>query len=157
MKIEATENQISRLFKISERTIRANYKEAKIAPGIYDLVQVIEIYVSKVKNIDGKDELLEEEKKYKASKVALNEARLKILEGEYISIQEATDAVSTMLFNFKSKIMSLPKKIANDLKKYKTAEEKEKAIERHLKNAITELKGYLELKGEKSDEERDIF
>lgn len=147
MKIEATENQISRLFKISERTIRANYKEAKIAPGIYDLVQVIEIFVSKVKNIDGKDELLEAEKKYKASKVALNEAKLKIIEGEYISIEDATEAVSTMLFNFKSKIMSLPKKIVVDLKKCETTGEKEKAIERHLKKALGQLKGFLEING----------
>ncbi|MGL4902295.1 MAG: hypothetical protein ACRC3I_04420, partial [Cetobacterium sp.] len=117
MKIEATENQISRLFKISERTIRENYKDAKVSPGVYDLIQVIEIYVSKVKNLDTKDILLEAEKEYKQSKVDLNKARLKIIEGEYISMEEATEAVSTMLFNFKSKIMSLPKKIVVDLKK----------------------------------------
>lgn len=151
MKIEATENQISRLFKISERTIRENYKDAKVSPGVYDLIQVIEIYVSKVKNLDTKDILLKAEKEYKQSKVDLNKARLKIIEGEYISMEEATEAVSTMLFNFKSKIMSLPKKIVVDLKKCETTGEKEKTIERHLKKAIGQLKGFLEMNGEEND------
>ena len=151
MRIEANENQIMRLLKISDRTIRENYKEAKIEPGIYDLIKVIEIYVEKVGSLDDKEDLIKEEKKYKKSRVDLNEARLKILEGEYISIQEATEAVSIMLFNFKSKIMSLPKKITVDLKKHKTLAEQEKVIERHLKNALGELKDYLELKKEKDD------
>lgn len=151
MKIEATENQISRLFKISERTIRQNYKNAKVSPGVYDLIQVIEIYVSKVENLDTKDILLEAEKEYKQSKVDLNKARLKIIEGEYISMEEATEAVSTMLFNFKSKIMSLPKKIIVDLKKCETTAEKEKTIERHLKKAIGQLKGFLETNGGEND------
>lgn len=151
MKIEATENQISRLFKISERTIRQNYKDAKVSPGVYDLIQVIEIYVSKVENLDTKDILLEAEKEYKQSKVDLNKARLKIIEGEYISMEEATEAVSTMLFNFKSKIMSLPKKIVVDLKKCETTAEKEKTIERHLKKAIGQLKGFLETNGGEND------
>ena len=151
MKIEATENQVSRLFKISERTIRENYKDAKVSPGVYDLIQVIEIYVSKVKNLDTKDILFEAEKEYKQSKVDLNKARLKIIEGEYISMEEATEAVSTMLFNFKSKIMSLPKKIVVDLKKCETTAEKEKIIERHLKKAIGQLKGFLETSGGEND------
>lgn len=151
MRIKANENQIMRLLKISDRTIRENYKEAKIEPGIYDLIKVIEIYVEKVGSLDDKEDLIKEEKKYKKSRVDLNEARLKILEGEYISIQEATEAVSIMLFNFKSKIMSLPKKITVDLKKHKTSAEQEKVIERHLKNALGELKDYLELKKEKDD------
>ena len=151
MRIEANENQIMRLLKISDRTIRENYKEAKIEPGIYDLIKVIEIYVEKVGSLDDKEDLIKEEKKYKKSRVDLNEARLKILEGEYISIQEATEAVSIMLFNYKSKIMSLPKKITVDLKKHKTPAEQEKVIERHLKNALGELKDYLELKKEKDD------
>lgn len=151
MKIEATENQVSRLFKISERTIRENYKDAKVSPGVYDLIQVIEIYVSKVKNLDTKDILLEAEKEYKQSKVDLNKARLKIIEGEYISMEEATEAVSTMLFNFKSKIMSLPKKIVVDLKKCEITAEKEKIIERHLKKAIGQLKGFLETSGGEND------
>lgn len=151
MKIEVTENQISRLFKISERTIRENYKDAKVSPGVYNLIQVIEIYVSKVKNLDTKDILLEAEKEYKQSKVDLNKARLKIIEGEYISMEDATEAVSTMLFNFKSKIMSLPKKIVVDLKTCGTTGEKEKTIERHLKKAIGQLKGFLEMNGGEND------
>ncbi|SKA01455.1 hypothetical protein SAMN02745174_02273 [Cetobacterium ceti] len=145
MKIEATENQLARLFKESERTIRDKYKQARIAPGKYDLINVIETYVSNIKKTISKDEIEEIEKNYKKSKVALNEAKLKIIEEEYISIDEVTEAVSTMIFNFKSKIMSLPKKIVIDLKKCTTSFEQEKTIERHVKKALGELKEYLEL------------
>lgn len=151
MAITATENQLTRLLQISDRTIRENYKTAKISPGKYDLIKAIEIFVSSVKVANDRSELVESEKLYKLSQVALNDAKLKIIEKEYISVDEAVESVSTMLFNFKSKIMSLPKKIMLDLKKSKSAGEQEKIIEKHLKHAIGELKGYLEIK-EKKDE-----
>ena len=151
MAITATENQLTRLFQISDRTIRENYKAAKIAPGKYDLIKAVEIFVSSVKTLNDRSELVQCEKQYKLSQVALNDAKLKIIEKEYIPIDEAVESVSTMLFNFKSKIMSLPKKIILDLKKYKTPGEQEKAIERHLKSSIGELKGYLEMKEEKDE------
>ena len=39
----ATENRIAKLFQFSERKVRDYFKAARIAPGKYDLLQVIEI------------------------------------------------------------------------------------------------------------------
>ena len=52
----ATENRIAKLFQFSERKVRDYFKAARIAPGKYDLLQVIEIFVEKN---SGKDETAE--------------------------------------------------------------------------------------------------
>ncbi|MGL5765805.1 MAG: hypothetical protein ACRCX8_09210, partial [Sarcina sp.] len=53
-KITVSESKLVNLFKISERTVRELYSEARIRPGIYDFREVIELYISRqtLTNID---------------------------------------------------------------------------------------------------------
>ena len=89
----ATENRIAKLFQFSERKVRDYFKAARIAPGKYDLLQVIEIFVEKN---SGKDETAE----LKRADKDLKEYKLKILKKEYHHESDVIRIVSNMNYNF---------------------------------------------------------
>ncbi|MGL6121063.1 MAG: hypothetical protein ACRC0V_11255, partial [Fusobacteriaceae bacterium] len=142
------EKSIIELFEIPGRTVRENYKEAKVSAGNYDLKQVIKIF-SNYKNKNSTEiDILESEKNLKESKTKLNETRIKILEQEYIPVDELQEEISNMIFNFKNKLLSIPKKIVVDLEKNKNSSvNKEKIIEKYILSALAELKEYGEEDG----------
>ena len=64
----ATENRIAKLFQFSERKVRDYFKAARVAPGKYDLLQVIEIFVEKNSGKDEASELKRADKDLKEYK-----------------------------------------------------------------------------------------
>ena len=128
-----TEKRLVSLFKISERKIRDDFKSARIGTGKYDLLGCIDIYVE---NTQGKNDKIELDRVNKE----LQEFKLGILKKEYYSVEEVDTAVSDMLFNFKSKLLMIPRKLTNALK---ITEEKdwEEIIEKMVNGALKELRG----------------
>ena len=137
--IEITEKRLVSLFKISERKIRDDFKSVRVGTGKYDLLGCIEIYVE---NTQGKNDKIELDRVNKE----LQEFKLGILKKEYYSVEEVDTAVSDMLFNFKSKLLSLPRKLSNKLKNIEE-NEWEEAIEKMVDGALEEIRG------EKNDSE----
>ena len=135
--IEITEKRLVSLFKISERKIRDDFKSARIGTGKYDLLGCIDIYVE---NTQGKNDKIELDRVNKE----LQEFKLGILKKEYYSVEEVDTAVSDMIFNFKSKLLMIPRKLTNELK---ITEEKdwEEIIEKMVNGALKELRGEDEI------------
>jgi hypothetical protein len=137
--IEITEKRLVSLFKISERKIRDDFKSVRVGTGKYDLLGCIDIYVE---NTQGKNDKIELDRVNKE----LQEFKLGILKKEYYSVEEVDTAVSDMLFNFKSKLLSLPRKLSNKLKNIEE-NEWEETIEKMVDGALEEIRG------EKNDSE----
>ena len=135
--IEITEKRLVSLFKISERKIRDDFKSERIGTGKYDLLGCIDIYVE---NTQGKNDKIELDRVNKE----LQEFKLGILKKEYYSVEEVDTAVSDMIFNFKSKLLMIPRKLTNELK---ITEEKdwEEIIEKMVNGALKELRGEDEI------------
>ena len=135
--IEITEKRLVSLFKISERKIRDDFKSVRVGTGKYDLLGCIEIYVE---NTQGKNDKIELDRVNKE----LQEFKLGILKKEYYSVEEVDTAVSDMIFNFKSKLLMIPRKLTNELK---ITEEKdwEEIIEKMVNGALKELRGEDEI------------
>lgn len=91
-----------------DRTIRSYFSEARVAPGTYDLMECIDIYVEKVSNENSDEEIKDIEKNTKKLK-------LEILEGKYHKVEDVKRIVLDMLSNFKSKLTVLPIKLGQDL------------------------------------------
>ncbi|MGL5777966.1 hypothetical protein [Cetobacterium sp.] len=134
-KITVSESKLVSLFKISERTVRELYSEARIRPGTYDFREVIELYISRqtLTNIDL--EIKEIDKKTKILK-------LEILEGKYHKVEDVTKAVTDMLANFKSKMTSLPVKLSGEILDVKDRLGIEKILRDGINEALLELTEY---------------
>ena len=131
----ATENRITKLFQFSERKVRDYFKAARIAPGKYDLLQVIEIFVEKN---SGKDETAE----LKRADKDLKEYKLKILKKEYHHESDVIRIVSNMNYNFKSKLMALPSKISVQLLNKENQLEVKEILKKAIYDVLEELIEY---------------
>ena len=131
----ATENRIAKLFQFSERKVRDYFKAARIAPGKYDLLQVIEIFVEKN---SGKDETAE----LKRADKDLKEYKLQILKKEYHHESDVVRIVSNMNYNFKSKLMAIPSKISVQLLNKNNQLEIEDILKKAVINVLEELVDY---------------
>ena len=131
----ATENRIAKLFQFSERKVRDYFKAARISPGKYDLLQVIEIFVEK--NL-GKDETAE----LKRADKDLKEYKLQILKKEYHHESDVVRIVSNMNYNFKSKLMAIPSKISVQLLNKNNQLEIEDILKKAVINVLEDLVDY---------------
>lgn len=138
-----TESRLARLFQFSERKARDYFKSARVAPGKYDLLQAIEIYVENASGTDEANALKKAEKE-------LKEYKLKILKKEYHHESDVTRIVSNMNYNFKSKLLSLPSKLSAQL----VNKNNQLEIKDILKKAIIDvLEELIEYKFDKNQEE----
>lgn len=107
-RILVKEKHLIEKFKMQDRTIRSYFSEARVAPGTYDLMECIDIYVEKTLNKNSGEEIKVIEKNTKKLK-------LEILEGKYHKVEDVKRIVLDMLSNFKSKLTVLPIKLGQDL------------------------------------------
>ena len=133
--ILATENRIAKLFQFSERKVRDYFKAARVAPGKYDLLQVIEIFVEKN---SGKDEASE----LKRADKDLKEYKLQILKKEYHHESDVVRIVSNMNYNFKSKLMAIPSKISGQLLNKENQLEVKEILKKAIYEVLEELVDY---------------
>lgn len=131
----ATENRIAKLFQFSERKVRDYFKAARISPGKYDLLQVIEIFVEKN---SGKDEASE----LKRADKDLKEYKLQILKKEYHHESDVVRIVSNMNYNFKSKLMAIPSKISGQLLNKENQLEVKEILKKAIYEVLEELVDY---------------
>ena len=145
--ILATESKLAKIFQFSERKVRDYFKAARIAPGKYDLLQVIEIFVEKN---SGKDETAE----LKRADKDLKEYKLKILKKEYHHESDVIRIVSNMNYNFKSKLMALPSKISVQLLNKENQLEVKEILKKAIYEVLEELVDYKyeERKGFEEDD-----
>lgn len=146
-KIIVSEARLAKIFRFSERKVRDYFKEARSAPGKYELLKCMDIYIDRSSGSDEKEALTKVQRE-------TGEKKLAILNGEYVSQEEVSHLVSEMLFKFKNKFLSLHKKIrvaliGQEEKKY------EDIILKHLLVVMNELKEFEELKQNGTGEEVD--
>lgn len=129
------ESRLAKLFQFSERKARDYFKAARTEPGIYDLLQAIEIFVE---NASGKDEANE----LKRADKELKEYKLQIMKKEYHHESDVIRIVSDMNYNLKSKLTAIPSKVSIQLVGKNNQLEIEKILKDTINNALEELTEY---------------
>lgn len=147
-KIIASESRIAKIFKISERGVRDKFKEARVAPGQYDLLEVIEIFIELY---NGKDEVSEQRR----TDTELKKLKLKILQGQYHHVDNVKLLVSDMIIRFKSKLNAIPTKASNELLNISNRREIEKILKNMVDETLKELSDYNKLKMEEVYDSED--
>lgn len=141
VEVIVTESRIAKIFKMSERSIRDKFKDVRIAPGQYDFVKAVEIYVN---NCSGKDENLELKRVEKETK----ELKLGIMRGEYHHKDDIELLVTDMLARFKAKLIAVPTKASIQLLNINNRREIEQILKEVITDALTELSEYKDLRME---------
>lgn len=129
------ESRLAKLFQFSERKARDYFKAARTEPGIYDLLQAIEIFVE---NASGKDEANE----LKRADKELKEYKLQIMKKEYHHENDVIRIVSDMNYNLKSKLTAIPSKVSIQLVGKNNQLEIEKILKDTINSALEELIDY---------------
>lgn len=143
---------ISKMFNMTERNVRYLVEEgiiARVAHGRYDLNDTVSRYVTFLKmSYDGIDEnkvieSLEYEKwlheKAKREKAELELAHIK---KEMHKADEVEKIQNHMVMAFRSKMLSLPTKVAYQLASKDDPKEIEALLERDIHEALSELADY---------------
>lgn len=136
----ATENRMAKIFKISERSVREKYKEARVEPGRYDLLQAIEILLNNGIS-DPSVELKKVETEYKKLKLG-------IMEGRYHETDDIKLLVEDMLIRFKAKINAIPAIASSELLNVDNRRDIERILKKYLNEALKELSSYESLRME---------
>lgn len=140
----ATESRMAKIFKMSERSVRDKFKEVRIAPGQYDFIAAVEMFVD---SSSGKDESLELKRVEKETK----ELKLGIMREEYHHKDDIALLVSDMLIKFKAKLKSIPSKASMDLVNISNRRQIEEKLKDMISEALEELSEYNKLKMEDID------
>jgi len=130
-----SEKAAAQRFRISTRKIRESFKSARIAPGEYDLLQFIDIYVEEKDEIDASKAIKEKE-------LEIKDTKLKILKGEYHHEADVRMIVSDMLIRFAGKLKSIPQKLANSIAGLNNPREIEEKLREGVNEALEELSDY---------------
>jgi len=130
-----SEKAAAQRFRISTRKIRESFKTARIAPGEYDLLQFIDIYVDEKDDIDAT-------KKIKEKELEIKDTKLKILRGEYHHEADVRMIVSDMLVRFAGKLRSIPQRMANNIAGIENPREIESKLRECVNEALEELSEY---------------
>lgn len=129
---------VARFLNLSERRIRQLKNEGVIpeySPGLYDLRAVTLAYIDyKSKGAGGSIDFMQEKAKLIKAKREFEELELKKRKNELIEAAEVERIISTMLINFKSRLMSLPSKLAPVV----SAESDKTKNFKHIKEATDE-------------------
>ena len=140
----ATESRMARTFRMSERSVREKFKEVRIAPGQYDFIAAVEIFVQ---SSSGKDESIELKRVEKETK----ELKLGIMREEYHHKDDIALLISDMLIKFKAKLRSIPSKASMDLVNISNRRQIENKLKSMINEALQELSEYDKLKMEDID------
>lgn len=111
-----TATAVARFLNLTDRRIRQLKDEGIIkeySPGLYDLREVTLAYIDyKSKGTGGNIDLIQEKAKLIKAKREAEEIELRHRKNELIEAVDVERIVSAMLINFKSRLMSLPSKLA---------------------------------------------
>ncbi|MER1986589.1 MAG: hypothetical protein ABS948_11930 [Solibacillus sp.] len=143
---------ISKMFNMTERNVRYLVEEgiiARVAHGRYDLVDTVNRYVTFLKmSSDGIDaeavsESLEYEKwLHEKAKREKAEIELSHIKKEMHKSDEVEKVLNHMVMAFRSKMLSLPSKVALLLASKNDPKEIEALLERDIHLALAELAEY---------------
>ena len=163
--IEVTEHELSEYLNVSDRRIRQLAKDGiaiKVKKGRYDLKQSISNYINFIKsNNKNNNETLEKLKISKQAEELMHE-KLKKRKTELLVLQmekklhSAEDVESiwnTMIFAAKSKITSIPTKVAPVLVGIEDAKEIQSILRREINDVLNDIANYDVSKFDKDFEE----
>lgn len=143
---------IAKMFNMTERNVRYLVEEgviARVAHGRYDLTDTVSRYITFLKmasdGLDGTvvEESLEYEKwlheKAKREKAEIELAHIK---KEMHKSDEVENVLNHMVMAFRSKMLSMPSKVALQLTTIEDANQIEVLLERDIHQALKELSEY---------------
>lgn len=148
--------QIARFLDLSERRVRQLRDEGVISesarPGLYDLIETNRRYINYLRkhNPDSADRLdyNAERAKLVRAKRKSEEYELQLKESRLHSSEDIETVMTAMLINFKSRLSSIPSKLAPLLSKKNNTAEIAKLLKDQMDEALTELSDYKTAFGE---------
>lgn len=140
-----TSKAIAGYLDLTERRVRqmrdAGIIEEK-APGLYDLKPTVVRYLRYLRGDGAHDNLNAERAKLTAVKRERAEMELQEAKGELHRGEDIERALSTMLLNFRARIMTMPAKLAPDLAVMTDKSEIYDRLKKETDEALEELSDY---------------
>jgi len=151
-KLRVSGGVVAQAFGLSERRIRQLVEEGIIEReknGNYDLGKTTRKYIEYIKNSNTEatykkisEKKLNEQFLHEKAKREMAEIKLASMKGEIHHSKDVKRVLTEMLSNFKTKICSIPTKIATQINKTMTIAEIENLLEKEINNALIELTEY---------------
>ena len=151
--------QVARFLDITERRVRQLREEgiiSEIRPGLYDLIDANHRYINYLRNRNPDSE---ERIDYNAERAKLVKAKreneeydLRLKRRELHTSEEIERVIETMLINFRSRLSSIPSKLAPILSKKKDTAEIASLIKYQIDEALTELSEFEGMEEAADDE-----
>lgn len=151
--------QVARFLDITERRVRQLREEgiiSEIRPGLYDLIDANHRYINYLRNRNPDSE---ERIDYNAERAKLVKAKreneeydLRLKRRELHTSEEIERVIETLLINFRSRLSSIPSKLAPVLSKKKDTAEIASLIKYQIDEALTELSEFEGMEEAADDE-----
>ena len=109
-----TSKVVAQYLNLSERRVRQLRDEGTIRekrPGLYDLVDTMARYIKFI-GAGSKADLNDERAKLTRAKREAAETENRVRNAELLEVGDVEEAYSTMIMNFRSRILALPQKMA---------------------------------------------
>ena len=151
--------QVARFLDITERRVRQLREEgiiSELRPGLYDLIDANHRYINYLRNRNPDSE---ERIDYNAERAKLVKAKreneeydLRLKRRELHTSEEIERVIETLLINFRSRLSSIPSKLAPVLSKKKDTAEIASLIKYQIDEALTELSEFEGMEEAADDE-----
>lgn len=151
--------QVARFLDITERRVRQLREEgiiSELRPGLYDLIDTNHRYINYLRNRNPDSG---ERIDYNAERAKLVKAKreneeydLRLKRRELHTSEEIERVIETLLINFRSRLSSIPSKLAPVLSKKKDTAEIASLIKYQIDEALTELSEFEGMEEATDDE-----
>ena len=151
--------QVARFLDITERRVRQLREEgiiSELRPGLYDLIDANHRYINYLRNrnpdsVERIDYNAERAKLVKAKREN-EEYDLRLKRRELHTSEEIERVIETLLINFRSRLSSIPSKLAPILSKKRDTAEIASLIKYQIDEALTELSEFEGMEEAADDE-----
>ncbi len=138
-----TSKAVAQWLGLTERRIRQMrdagiIREAK--PGLYDMKLTVQAYLAYLRN--GTDDLNQQRAELTRAKKEMAKLELDERRGDLHRTEDVEQALTTMLMNFRTKIMSIPAKLAKTLVTMNDSAEIYDLLKKETDEALDELSDY---------------
>lgn len=151
---------VARFLDLSERRVRQLREQnviSEVRPGLYDLIETNRRYINYLRKRNPESETAVDYNTERAllvrAKRKNEEYELQLKENKLHAAEDIEAVMKDMLVNFKSRLMSIPSKLAPVLSKKTDKAEIFALLKDHIDEALLELSDFKTAFGERAEDE----
>ncbi len=133
---------IAKTLKMTERRVKQLTEEGvltEVSKGYYGLIESVHAYIEYIQNKNPTSDYNKERAGLTKTKREKEEAELAIMRGELCKTSDVDYIVSAMIIAFRAKMLTIPNKIAPEIKNIDSEVETISLIKKYIIEALEEL------------------